>query len=449
VKDFESMSRDELVALLKALAAGQCAAESESELHRSLRDMQMHQMALEMQSRELQETRQSLEETRNSYTNLYDFTPVGYVTFDARGVIRDINLTGAEMLGRERPLLINTPFISHLVKSDRKKFLCHLARCKQSDAKVISTISVAMERGNFFHLQLQSVTVRDSLQDIPRFLTALIDISEVTEIKSLVEELTRTEEKVRHSIAVELQEQIVAFISMAQNKLEKFACSVQSPENQATINNIKEFIDITIARIEALARQICPTPLYETGLGTALRKLVEMIREEQNIPVEFQCDLMSFPVAGEICSTIIPVVRELLRNSVKHAQAGKIIISMSVKKGNILVKVEDNGIGFDDVRVVRPREKAGNSGLLNARRRMEHIGGVVLIDTAPGRGTNITLMAPLKGRKRKYGSQEYAKESEAISGKVDSASFNRDPISVPPEKIKSSSMSGNCPPKWG
>jgi PAS domain S-box-containing protein len=197
------MSRDELIALIKALGAGQSAAGSENELNRSLRDMQIRHTALETQSRALQEARQSLEETRNSYTDLYDFSPVGYVTFDARGVIREINLTGAEMLGRERSLLINTPFISHLVKSDRKKFLCHLARCKQSDAKVISTISASMERGNFFHLQLQSVTVRESPQNIPLFRTALIDMSEVAEIKSLMEELARTLEE--RNIPVESQ----------------------------------------------------------------------------------------------------------------------------------------------------------------------------------------------------------------------------------------------------
>lgn len=431
MKNFESMSRDELIALLKALAPGHGAEDSEYESQRSLRDMQMHRTAMEMQNRELQEARRNLEETRNSYTDLYDFTPVGYVTFDGRGVIREINLTGAEMLGRERSLLINTPFISHLVKSDRKKFLCHLSRCKQSDAKVISTISVTMERGNFFHLQLQSVTVRDSPQNIPLFRTALIDTSEVAEIKSLVEELARTEEKVRRSIAIDLQEQIVEFISMAQMKLDKFAGSVQSPEHQATINKIKEFIDISIARIEALARQICPTPLYETCLETALRSLAEMVREDHNIPVECQCDLMSSPVAEEICATILPVVRELLRNTVKHAHAKKIIISLSVKKGNILVRVEDNGIGFDNARIIRPREKAGGFGLINAKRRMEHIGGVVQIDTAPGKGTSITLIAPAKVRKTENGSQEYALESEAASGRIDSARVNRGPLTGP------------------
>lgn len=203
MKNFENMSRDELIALLKAVEAGQSASGSENELKRALRDMQIQQTALDIQSRELQEARQSLEETRNSYADLYDFSPVAYVSFDARGVIREINLTGAEMLGRERSLLINTPFISHLVKSDRKKFLCHLARCKQSEAKVISTISVTMERGNFFHLQLQSVTVRGSLRDSPLFRTALIDIREGEEIKSMVEELTRTLEE--RNIPVESQ----------------------------------------------------------------------------------------------------------------------------------------------------------------------------------------------------------------------------------------------------
>ena len=63
-----------------------------------------------MQNEELRRTREELELSRNTYAELYDFAPVGYLTFDAPGLIQEVNLAGAQLLGTERQLLINTPF---------------------------------------------------------------------------------------------------------------------------------------------------------------------------------------------------------------------------------------------------------------------------------------------------------------------------------------------------
>ncbi len=121
-----------------------------------------------------------------------------------------------------------------------------------------------------------------------------------------------------------------------------------------------------------------------------------MVREEQNVPAEFQCESTPFPVDDETRAIIFQVVRELMGIAVRHALAKKIDVSLSMKKGNIVVKVEDDGIGFDLDMIVRSKGSAAGCGLLNARRRIEHLGGIVQIDTEPGHGTCITLTAPLR-----------------------------------------------------
>ena len=75
-------------------------------------DLQVHQIELEMQNQELRETQNKLEETSNLYADLYDFAPVGYISFDDNGIIQEINLTAATMLGKERSRLINRAFCS-------------------------------------------------------------------------------------------------------------------------------------------------------------------------------------------------------------------------------------------------------------------------------------------------------------------------------------------------
>ena len=76
---------------------------------RLLRELQVHQLELEMQNRQLIEAHTLLEESRASYVELYDLAPVGYVTLDRVGAIRQINLAGADLLKRARAESIRTP----------------------------------------------------------------------------------------------------------------------------------------------------------------------------------------------------------------------------------------------------------------------------------------------------------------------------------------------------
>jgi PAS domain-containing protein len=81
-------------------------------------ELQVHQIELEMQNRELQETRLDLEEALALYTELYDFAPVGYLTLNSEGLISRINITGAKLLGVERASLLQKRF---LISNERQQ----------------------------------------------------------------------------------------------------------------------------------------------------------------------------------------------------------------------------------------------------------------------------------------------------------------------------------------
>ncbi len=87
-------------------AADQNAAENARQLH----ELQVHQIELEMQNAELQKARNELETALENYTDLYDFAPAGYFTLAASGTIRQVNLTGARLVGIERSRLVGQSF---------------------------------------------------------------------------------------------------------------------------------------------------------------------------------------------------------------------------------------------------------------------------------------------------------------------------------------------------
>src|SRR5262249_28058841 len=91
-----------------------------------------------VQNEQLREVQRQLEVSRDRYLDLYDFAPFPYVTLDPNGLILNLNLRAAELLGRPRERLVSTPLVIHVVKADRRQFLEHLRRSRAGpeDAKV-------------------------------------------------------------------------------------------------------------------------------------------------------------------------------------------------------------------------------------------------------------------------------------------------------------------------
>ena len=100
---------------------------------RLLHELQVHQVELALQNEELQQVRDALEAEVARYTELYDFAPVGYVTLDRSGTIRQANLAGAGLLGVDRGRLAGRRFAEFLADADRCSFNPFLQRVFDSD----------------------------------------------------------------------------------------------------------------------------------------------------------------------------------------------------------------------------------------------------------------------------------------------------------------------------
>jgi PAS domain S-box-containing protein len=127
------------------------------------------------------------EASRNRYSDLYDFAPLGYVTLNNKGVIQAINLTGARLLGTPRPALIGLPLSSHLSKEDSRKLLKHLRQSTHTGEQSVTELGIIVKGGTVIQVQLSTVASHDSAGLI-RYRTAITDI---TELKKTEESLRR------------------------------------------------------------------------------------------------------------------------------------------------------------------------------------------------------------------------------------------------------------------
>ena len=163
-------------ARLRSKASGENLPKTEADLRRLLHEFEVHQVELEMQNEELRLAREELELSRNKYAELYDFAPVGYFTLDANGLIQEVNLAGAQLLGIERLLLANKPFITLIADAEgREIFSRHLTLVLQQHVMLKCEIKLKGKDGTLIDAQLQSVAVDNSDGKECHILTSIVD----------------------------------------------------------------------------------------------------------------------------------------------------------------------------------------------------------------------------------------------------------------------------------
>lgn len=162
---------------------------SNDEIKRLVHELQVHQIELEMQNDELRNIQDKLEESLRRYTDLYDFGPIGYFTLDEDGLIVEVNLAGAAQLGKERRLLIGTPFRQFIIWDSQDEFYLHLKRVFDTRERQVSEVRLMRVGGVIFFGRLESIARQGSYGDYSRSLTVLIDITEKKKAEDEIQKL--------------------------------------------------------------------------------------------------------------------------------------------------------------------------------------------------------------------------------------------------------------------
>jgi putative nucleotidyltransferase with HDIG domain/PAS domain S-box-containing protein len=140
-------------------------------------ELQVHQIELEMQNEELRRTNQELEELHFKYADLYDFAPVGYFSLDKKGLIIEVNLTGARLLGMERDRLLLAPFFALVASADRAVFHSYLRKVFDSGMKQTCEIQIEPRENLPIYASLEGIPVQAGQGLITQCRTMVADIT--------------------------------------------------------------------------------------------------------------------------------------------------------------------------------------------------------------------------------------------------------------------------------
>jgi len=171
---------------LRKAAPAEAPARSADEI---LHELQVHQIELEMQNEALRRSQIDLEASRDRYVDFYDFAPVGYLTLDDAGLIAEINLTGAAMLGTDRAKLPHRRFSPFVADADRDRWHRRFMSAMQQDGKL--DFEVALTRPDGSRLDVRLDCLRLAREDKASALRVVL--TDITERKQAAALLAQTQ----------------------------------------------------------------------------------------------------------------------------------------------------------------------------------------------------------------------------------------------------------------
>jgi signal transduction histidine kinase len=247
-------------------------------------------------------------------------------------------------------------------------------------------------------------------------------------LRQQLAQVTAAQEEERQRIARELHDGVGPALASLNIRL-RTARKLLERDHHPVAEEIEELAELAQANIQDIRRLIHdlrPAALDELGLAPALREYVARYQEEQGLEVALALPALPVPsptlseaegvvegspiegpegdpstssghrerLPAPLETALFRIVQEALANVAKHAQARRVEVTMTRDRGGVTLRIVDDGQGFDP-QAPRP---GTHLGLWSMGERVEQLGGQFEVESAPGRGTKLTITIPAKSR---------------------------------------------------
>jgi signal transduction histidine kinase len=207
------------------------------------------------------------------------------------------------------------------------------------------------------------------------------------------------EERIR--IARDLHDTLAQELSGSVMLLQAAERSWEEPDIARTrVRAVADRLSAGLAETRRIIRDLTPTPVAEAGLGDALRLLCDRAQQDGTATrVRFRSVGAHRPDLDEQAATaLFRVAQGALANVREHAHATTLTVVLHHHPDRVELDVRDDGVGFDHADIVDPSFSDRGFGLPSARARLRECGGDLDVDSAPGRGTRIRAILPVRLR---------------------------------------------------
>ncbi len=197
------------------------------------------------------------------------------------------------------------------------------------------------------------------------------------------------QEQERKRLARELHDQLGQDLATLKLQVRSVQNAVTGKDPQAISHceELSAYIDEVIENVRRLYQDLGPTPLEDLGLTLALRWLVDDFAKHHSIEACVEAEEVDKLLSQDAQLMVYRVVQEALNNTGKHAQASRVLVSLSKARDEILVTIADNGRGFKADGSSRKTHRGEVMGLIFMDERAWMLGGSLSVKSEQGKGT--------------------------------------------------------------
>lgn len=208
-------------------------------------------------------------------------------------------------------------------------------------------------------------------------------------ITSLSHRLLKAQEVERRTLARELHDEIGQALTGLRLSLETSAV-LPFAEKQGFVATINELVN----RMRAMSLDLRPTMLDDVGLLPTLLWHLDKFSQQTHVAVDFQHSGIDRRFSPDLEIGVFRIIQEALTNVARHAQTDRVSVRVRASSSNLLIQIQDRGVGFDTGAVAGSYETSGITGM---HERAIGLGGNLSIEAAPGKGTRVYVELPLTG----------------------------------------------------
>jgi PAS domain S-box-containing protein len=329
-----------------------------------------------------------LQESEANFRYIFDHTSDGLVITDFDFNFIEANATLLNRFGVTKEFLSSRALIDFLSPAYHGVIFERL----QSLNKGLSTQDMEIE----IIAPLTRQTIPYEFNTVPimfnhqnAILTIMRDITERKFLaRKLFETIILTEEEERSRIARDLHDETGPLLSALKMYTTSFMESKDTEKKDKLASQMGVIIRDVIDSIKEISNDMSPHVLVNFGLNAALQNIVNLF--SKNLKIYQQSNIRNLRFPGTLESVVYRIIKELINNTVKHAQAANIYIRLGYADAELSCHYRDDGIGFE---MKDPQQMPGQGmGFSNIISRIRSLGGSYTISASPGNGFEINII---------------------------------------------------------
>ncbi|MEM9822035.1 MAG: sensor histidine kinase [Bacteroidota bacterium] len=197
------------------------------------------------------------------------------------------------------------------------------------------------------------------------------------------------QEAERERVAKDLHDSLGGLLSTVKLQFNTLESKLRGIENIGQYRKANQLLDDACQEVRDISRNMQPSSLLNLGLVPAVKDLINRVNDSEHLSIDFQYYGLEAKLENSIALTVYRIVQELFHNSLKHAQASEILIQLTKKNGDLIIMVEDDGVGFD---VEGVKKGMGSENILS---RVNYLKGDYSVHSVKGKGTTTLITVPL------------------------------------------------------